>query len=136
MTVYLKDGLAKNTLVPDDYLWYQHSVKNFQLDFPGKHSATLQLLLMNHSFTYPPVYARYSFIQLSKLWQRGVNKIAARGFEPAFSQFSQPPPPTHLHSFNIKCYSMRATCNETTFRFQNITAFSQFKGIECGRFLL
>ena len=43
----------------------------------GKHLATLQLLDEEYSFTYPPLsVAMYSFIQLSELWQCGVNEIA------------------------------------------------------------
>ena len=46
-------------------------------NFFGKYSATLQLLREGYSFTYPPVFiARYSFIQLSELWQCGVIKLA------------------------------------------------------------
>ena len=46
-------------------------------NFSGKLSATQQLLHEDYSFTHPPLFvARYSFIQLSELWQRGVNKIA------------------------------------------------------------
>ena len=44
----------------------------FHLDFFGKHSAMLQLLHEDYSFTLS--VTRYSFIQLSELWQRGVNK--------------------------------------------------------------
>ena len=41
-----------------------------QLDFSGKHSATLQLLHKDYLFTYPPLsIARYSFIQLNELEQ-------------------------------------------------------------------
>ena len=40
-------------------------------------STTLQLLREDYSFTRPPpCVASYSFIQLSELWQRGVNEIA------------------------------------------------------------
>ena len=47
------------------------------LDFSGKHSATLQLYREDYSFTYPFLsVARYSFIQLSELWQCGINEIA------------------------------------------------------------
>ena len=42
-----------------------------------KHSATLQLLCKDYSFTYPPVsIARYSFIQLNDQNQREVNETA------------------------------------------------------------
>ena len=48
-----------------------------QLDFYGKHRTTLQLLRKYYSCTYPPLcITGYSFIQLSELEQRGVNKIA------------------------------------------------------------
>ena len=48
-----------------------------QLDFSGKHSGKLQLLREDCSFTYPPLsVARYPFIQLSDLRQRGMNEIA------------------------------------------------------------
>ena len=41
-----------------------------------KHSATLQLLREEYSFTYPPMpVARDSCIQLSELWQREANAI-------------------------------------------------------------
>ena len=47
------------------------------ISFSGKHSAILQLLHKDYSFTYPPLsVARYSFIQLSELWQRGTNETA------------------------------------------------------------
>ena len=47
------------------------------IDFSGKHSSLLQLLCEDYSFTYTPLsIARYSFLQLSELWQRGVNEIA------------------------------------------------------------
>ena len=47
------------------------------LDFSDEHSAMLQLLHEDYSFIYPPMsIARYSFIQLSELRQRGLNKIA------------------------------------------------------------
>ena len=46
-------------------------------NFSEKHSATLQLLHQDYSFRYPSLsIARYSFIQLSELWQCGMNKIA------------------------------------------------------------
>ena len=55
----------------------------------GKHSATLQLLREDHLFTYPLLAVpRYSLIQLSEVFQRGVNEIAKsfeRGFESGFS---------------------------------------------------
>ena len=42
-----------------------------------KHSTTLQLMLEDYSFADPPLsVAMYSFIQLSELWQRGVNITA------------------------------------------------------------
>ena len=45
-------------------------------NFSGKHSATLHLLHEDYSFTYPSLcFARYSFIQLSELWQCGVIKL-------------------------------------------------------------
>ena len=57
-----------------------------------RYSVTLQLRREDYSFTYPHMYvARYSFIQLTELWQRGKNEIAkaskrqhfkTRGFEP------------------------------------------------------
>ena len=53
--------------------------RSFQrhLDFSGKHSATMQLLREDYSFKYPPMSAaKYSGIQLSDLWQCGVNEIA------------------------------------------------------------
>ena len=41
-----------------------------------KHSASVQLLRDDYSFIYPPFFiARYSFIQLRELEQRGVNEI-------------------------------------------------------------
>ena len=54
-----------------------HQTCSFQrhLDFSGKNSGSLQLLHEDNLFTYPSV-ARHSFIQLSELWQRGVNEIA------------------------------------------------------------
>ena len=46
-------------------------------DFSVNHSTTLQLLREEYSFRCPPLsVARYSIIQLSKLWQRWVNEIA------------------------------------------------------------
>ena len=37
----------------------------------------LQLLRKDYSFGCPPLsVAKYSFIQLSELWQRGMNEIA------------------------------------------------------------
>ena len=46
-------------------------------NFSGKHSATLQLLHEDYSFTYPRLsVARYSFIKLSELWHCGMNKFA------------------------------------------------------------
>lgn len=43
----------------------------------GKHSAALQLLREDHLFTYPLLAVpRYSLIQLSEVFQRGVNEIA------------------------------------------------------------
>ena len=46
-------------------------------DLSGKHSATLQLLLEYYSFRHPSLsVARCSFIQLSELWQSGMNEIA------------------------------------------------------------
>ena len=46
-------------------------------DFSGKHSAMLELLREDYSFRYSPLsVARYSFTQLSELWQRGKSKIA------------------------------------------------------------
>ena len=54
-------------------------------------SKTLQLLREDYSFKYPPLsLAKYSFIQLSELWQRGMNKIAKA------SKRQQPPPPPHI----------------------------------------
>ena len=44
------------------------------LNFFGKYSATLKLLFVHISTTV--CIARYSFIQLSELWQRGVIKLA------------------------------------------------------------
>ena len=53
------------------------SHSNGNSNFSGKHSASLQLLRIDYSLTYPPLFiARYSFIQLSELRQREVNKIA------------------------------------------------------------
>ena len=44
--------------------------------FSGKHSATLQLLCQSYPLTYRALpIARYSFIQLGELWQRGVIKM-------------------------------------------------------------
>ena len=46
-------------------------------DSSGKHSPMLQLLSEDYSFRYPPQsIARYSFIQLSELWQNGMNETA------------------------------------------------------------
>ena len=46
-------------------------------NFSGKNSATLQLLREDYAFKYPSLsIAKYSFIKLSELWQRGMNKIA------------------------------------------------------------
>ena len=63
------------------------------LNFSGKHSGVLHLLHENYSFIYPPMsIARYSFIPLSEMRQRGANKIcesfetAATEFEPEFSR--------------------------------------------------
>ena len=56
---------------------WQTCLFQHQLDFSGKHSAMLQLLCEDYAFRYPPLsVARSSFIQLSELRQRGVNKIA------------------------------------------------------------
>ena len=58
------------------YSWQTCSFQH-QLDFSGNYSATLQLLQEDYSFTSASLpVARCSFIQLSELWQRGVNKIA------------------------------------------------------------
>ena len=47
------------------------------LGSPGKHSATLQLLHEGCSFTQPPLsITTFSVIQLSEMWQRGMNEIA------------------------------------------------------------
>ena len=49
----------------------------YHRNFPRKHSAMLQLLREDYTLTCPPMsVARYSFIQLSELWQCGVNEIA------------------------------------------------------------
>ena len=41
-----------------------------------KHSATLQFLREDYSFTYPTLsVAKYSSIQLSGLWLSGINEI-------------------------------------------------------------
>ena len=46
-------------------------------NFSWKHSAILQLLRKDYSFRYPCMsVARYSFIQLSELWQCGMKEIA------------------------------------------------------------
>ena len=48
-----------------------------QLDLSVKHSATLQLLHEDCSFTYPSLStARYSFVRLNELEQLGVDEIA------------------------------------------------------------
>ena len=45
--------------------------------FYGKHSAMLQLLREDYFSRYPSLsVARYSFIQLSELWQHGMNEMA------------------------------------------------------------
>ena len=50
---------------------------SFHFDLSGKHSATQQLLREDYSFKYPPLsVSMYSFIQLSEMWQRGMNEIA------------------------------------------------------------
>ena len=55
--------------------WQTCSFQRY-LNFSGKHSATLQLFREDYSFRYPPMSAaRYSFIQLSEIWQRGRNEI-------------------------------------------------------------
>ena len=47
------------------------------LQFTSHFSGTLQLLREDYPFTYPLLSAaRYSIIQLSELWQRGMNEIA------------------------------------------------------------
>ena len=60
-----------------------HSIKwqtcSFQrhLDFSRKHTATLQLLREDYSFTHPHMsIARYLFIQVSELRHCGVNETA------------------------------------------------------------
>ena len=62
------------------------------LHFSGKHSAMLQLLRKDYSITSPPQSAaRYSFIQLSKLWdERNCQSFdtAGGGFEPGFPQLT------------------------------------------------
>ena len=48
-----------------------------RFDFSGKRSVTLLLLREDYSFKHPPLsVARYSSIQLSELWQRGMDEIA------------------------------------------------------------
>ena len=45
-------------------------------DFVGKHQASLHLLREDYPLIYPlPSVARYSCIELSELWQCGVNEI-------------------------------------------------------------
>ena len=48
-------------------------------NFSGKHSATLKLLREDYSFVHISTtvcMAKYSFIQLNELWQRGVIRLA------------------------------------------------------------
>ena len=55
---------------------WQNCLFQLQFDFSRKHLASLQLLCEDYSFTYQPrSIARYSFILLSELKQRGVNEI-------------------------------------------------------------
>ena len=72
--VLLKVGLYSAVSIPLDrskrftrHPWSTCSFRH-QLDFYGKHSATLQSLRKDYSFTFSPLcIARYSFIQLSEL---------------------------------------------------------------------
>ena len=66
------DCSKRFTLHPWQTCSFQH-----HFDLSGKHSATLQLLREDYWVKYPPLsVARYSFIQQSELWQRGINEFA------------------------------------------------------------
>ena len=67
-------GTAQSTL---HFIPQQNCSFQGHFNFSWKHSAILQLLRKDYSFRYPCMcVARYSFIQLSELWQCGMNEIA------------------------------------------------------------
>ena len=70
LTRYPVLGCSK--LNPWQICSFQHHI-----DFSWKYSAKLQLLREDYPFAYPPMsVAKYSCIQLSELWQCGVNEFA------------------------------------------------------------
>ena len=68
----------------------------------GRHSTTLQLQREDYSFTHLPLsVARYSFIQLSELWQRGMNEITKAS--------KRQPEDSNPGSLRIRCSTRYAT---------------------------
>ena len=74
-----------------------------QLDFPGKLSVTFQLQHNDYLFDICPSLslARHSFIQLSELRQRGVNKID-QALEQQQEDLRYWCPPPHTHTLVTK----------------------------------
>ena len=58
--------------------WWNYSFK-CHLEFYGRHSAILQLLCENCSFTHQPLsVANHDLIKLSKLWQCGPSDLSVQ----------------------------------------------------------
>ena len=74
-----------------------------QLNFSGRHTATLQLLCGGYFFVHPPLpLAYYSFVRLNELEQTCSERncpsfeTAARVFQPGFSRL------------RVRCFNLRA----------------------------
>ena len=76
---YIAQYPVLRTACPKRFTLYFHD--RHHLNFSVKHPATVTRLVgVGRSYKYPPLpIARYSFIQLSELEQRRVNKLA-QGF--------------------------------------------------------